>query len=84
MDNAVRDFFKAQRKAYLSLDKEIIYSFFEEYGISAPDDENEMWRNICLIIIDMCGVPSETREKAEQWLSEHGYYLRKKTVKRGR
>ncbi|SDA31068.1 hypothetical protein SAMN02910447_03327 [Ruminococcus sp. YE71] len=82
--SAVIEFFIAQRKAYLSFDKKIILRFFEEYGITVPDDENEMWRNICFIILDMSDVPSEIREKAESWLAEHGYVKRRMIKKRGR
>ena len=82
--SAVIEFYIAQRKAYLSFDKEKILRFFEEYGITVPDDENEMWRNICFIILDMSDVPSEIREKAEIWLSEHGYIIKRKLKKRGR
>lgn len=71
----VKQFVKERDEALLSLDKERIVKFLNEYGATVPKDEMVFWAGVHKAICHLESANAGQKLNSMIWLVNHGFNL---------
>ena len=69
----IKKFVKERNEAIFSLEKEKIVAYCKKYDVPIPENEQVFWAGVYKSILAIENSPEHLRQKAIEWLDEHGF-----------